>query len=95
MPRRSPNQLEITSAVGTKVEKPSPRPSIVYPTSIGPNEFARLAATSPRPASIAPATIMVRASTRSRSLPASGELTPEASASTANSSDTRVRSQPN
>ena len=27
MPRRSPTMLEITSAVGTKVEKPSPRPS--------------------------------------------------------------------
>ena len=26
-PRRSPNQLETTSAVGTKVERPSPRPS--------------------------------------------------------------------
>ena len=32
--------------------------------------------------------MMMRASTRSKSLPANGELTPDASASTANSIDT-------
>ncbi len=74
--------------MGTKVEKPSPRPSVVYAASIGANELARLAATSPTPERTAPIAMMVRASIRSRSFPASGELTPEASASTANSIDT-------
>ena len=47
MPRRSPNQFEITSAVGTKVESPSPNLRIVYAMSIGVNAFARLATMSP------------------------------------------------
>src|SRR5216683_7510903 len=81
IPRRSPNQLEITSADGNTVEAPSPTPSVTLPASSCPNVSARLAMTRPATTRAAPTPITHRASILSSTQPANGALIPSESES--------------
>src|SRR6267378_2372114 len=76
VPRRSLNQLVITSEAGTIVEPPRPTPRSTYQTSKPPNPVALLIAINEVPASVAPATITTLTSIDFISQPASGAAAP-------------------
>jgi hypothetical protein len=76
VPRRSLNQLVITSDAGTMVEPPRPMPSNTYQPNKWLNEVALLIPISETPASAAPSVITILTSTNLTSQPASGAAAP-------------------
>ncbi len=93
-PRRRVNQFVITNAPGTRLPAEIPAPSSRYAANIGANEFIWLTRRYATPEAIAPQTMTKRASTRSTSIPNSGEPSPNVIASMLGSIETRARLHP-